>query len=421
MKTSEAALTSTTLHEDQLRTLITAFRLVSVSLDLEENLQGILKAAKKLINYDAAGIFVVDPVTKTLRGHELVGHQMDITLTENCCSAKGIVGRVLETGAGVVVPDVSMDPDYIRVRAGTRSELAAPIVGSGDKTIGVINLESDQPHAYCAIDLELLQMFASMVAVAIEKVNLHKELLEKRRLEYELRVASQVMEMLMPSGPPQVKDFGICGRSIPSAAVGGDYFDFIEGTDGRWELVIADVSGKGIPAALIMASFRAYLHALITNDFSLRGVFHRLNRLLMKTTETRHFVTAFFARFDPEERRIFYVNAGHNPPLLIRPGEPTQLLSRGGVPLGIFDSATYSEDIVYFKPGDTLVMYTDGITDATNADGKIFGLQGLEDLVRQHWEESASQLCHRIVEEIQEFSAPDGLTDDLTIVVVRAM
>ncbi|MBI3949433.1 MAG: SpoIIE family protein phosphatase [Acidobacteria bacterium] len=421
MKTSEAVLAQTTLHEDQLRTLIAAFRLVSVSLDQKEILGGILRAAKKLISYDAAGIFVFDPVTRTLRGHELIGYESGIIRAEMCCSQKGgIIGRVLETGAGVVVRDVSTDPDYIRAREETQSELAAPIIGSGDVTIGVINLESDLPHAYTEIDLQLLQMFAGMVAVAIEKANLHRELVEKRRLEYELRVASQLMGMLMPTCPPEVKNFSICGRSVPSAAVGGDYFDFIDVGDGRWGLVIADVSGKGIPAALIMASFRAYLQALVSNDFSLRGVFYRLNRLLMKTTEARHFVTAFFARFDPEERRIFYVNAGHNPPLLIRPGEPPQVLSRGGIPLGIFDSVAYTEDVAYFHQGDILVMYTDGITESTDAAGRVFGLQQLVSLVRTHAEESAGEICQKIVQEVQHFSAPDGPADDLTIVVVRA-
>lgn len=420
MNASEVVLTPPALHEEQLRTLIKAFRLVSVSLDLNETLAGILKAVKKLIDYDAAGIFVFHSETKTLRGYEVTGYERELELTQVCCVGRGVIGRVIETGVGVVVPDVRLDPDYLCARQTTQSELAAPIIGSGNHTIGVINLESDRLHAYDESDLQLLTMFASMVAVAIEKAELHKELVEKRRLEYELRVASQVMETLMPTCPPEVENFHICGRSLPSAAVGGDYFDFIDVGDGRWGLVIADVSGKGIPAALLVASFRAYLRALMTSDFSLRGVFARLNRLLLNPTGGGHFVTAFFAKFDPQERRIFYVNAGHNPPLLIRSGQPTQLLSRGGIPLGILESASYSEDIAYFTPGDTLVLYTDGLTEATNADGQHFGLQRLESLVRSRWDEPASELCQQIIDQVREFSAPDGPADDLTIVIVRA-
>lgn len=418
---TEAVMTETTLREDQLRALITAFRLVSVSLDQTEVLRGILKAAKKLIDYDAAAIFVFDPATKTLRGQESIGYEIDMSDPTICCSEKGIIGRVMETGVGEVVPDVSIDPDYIRARPSTQSELAAPIMGSGDRTIGVINLESDRLHAYEQLDLQLLKMFASMVAVAIEKTELHRELMEKRRLEYELTVASQLVEMLMPHRPPEVRNFDICGRSIPSAAVGGDYFDFIDAGDGRWGLVIADVSGKGIPAALMMATFRAYLHAMISNDFSLRGVFSRLNRLMLKTTEGRHFVTAFFARFDPEERRCFYINAGHNPPLLVRAGETVKPLPRSGLPLGLFDDVFHSEDLLTFQPGDMLVLYTDGVTDATNLHGQMFGLARLISLVSQQSDTEAPRLCERIIEDVKAFSAPESLSDDLTVVVIRAV
>lgn len=419
--TSNTPTSEATVNAEQLRTLIKAFRLVSVSLDLRETLRGILRAVKKLITYDAAGIYVFDPLTKSLRGYEVIGYETDITQTEPFYAGKGIIGRVLETGKGVVVQDVTTDPYYIRAREETQSELAAPIVGSGDRIIGVINLESDLPRAYTETDLQLLKMFASMVAVAIEKAHLHKQLVETRRLEYELQVASQVMEKLMPDHPPQIDNFSICGRSVASEAVGGDYFDFIDVGDGRWGIVIADVAGKGIPAALIMASFRAYLHALLGNDFSLRGVFARLNRLLLKGEEGRHFVTAFFAELDSVERRVFYVNAGHNPPLFIRPDEPAQLLSRGGIPLGIFESTTYSEDIVYFRPGDTLILYTDGVTEATNDRGELFGLKRLENLARQHRGASAQELCHLIVDEVKAFADPERRSDDFTIVVVRAL
>jgi sigma-B regulation protein RsbU (phosphoserine phosphatase) len=343
----------------------------------------------------------------------------------------------------VVVSDVSRDPDYIRAREETQSELAAPLLGSGGKAIGVINLESDLPNAYDQVDMQLLEMFAGMVAIAIEKAELHKELLEKRRLESELQVAAQVMQKLMPASPPNIKNFAVCGRSVASAAVGGDYYDFIDLGGGRFGLVIADVSGKGVPAALIMASFRAYLQALLRNDFSLRAVFARLNRLLIKGTQDRHFVTTFYAELDPEERRIFYVNAGHNPPLFIRPYGSAIQLTTGGIPLGLLEPAAYSEDIAYFNRGDVLVLYTDGVTEAQSVDGQWFGLQRLEQLVRQHIDLPAHELCSIILEEVRKHSegrpqtTDDGpqttdhgpspivhrpsSKDDMTIVVVKSV
>jgi len=158
METENAVLTEAVVHEDQLRTLINAFRLVSVSLDLKETLHGILMAVQKLIPYDAAGVFVFDPGSVSLRGFEVIGYQTELTQTASVCCGKGIIGHVLETGKGVVVSDVSRDPHYIRAREQTQSELAAPLIGSGGRAIGVINLESNLPHAYDHADLQLLEM-----------------------------------------------------------------------------------------------------------------------------------------------------------------------------------------------------------------------------------------------------------------------
>jgi sigma-B regulation protein RsbU (phosphoserine phosphatase) len=421
MEERDQKAVSSPLAEERWHTLIHTFRLVSISLDLSEILRGILHAVKQLIPYDAAGVFIFDPATGLLHGYETVGYPESFAQAGplHCC--EGIVGHVLHTSRGRVVPDVTVDPHYIRARAETRSELAAPLIGSGGKTIGVINLESDRPNAYSEADLELLTLFASVVAIAIEKAHLHQEMLEKRRLESELRIARQVMEALMPSRAPAVAHFEIFGRMIPSAEVGGDYYDFIDVADGRLGVVIADVSGKGVPAALIMATFRASLHALLGNDFALRAVFSRLNRLLLEITRDRHFVTAFYGELDAEGRRMFYLNAGHNPPLLIRDGEPVKLLSTGGIPLGILKTATFSEDIVYFLPGDSLILYTDGITEAENAEGEPYGVHRLEQVVRRNLRRSAAELCEAIIEDVRQHAEADARSDDLTVVVVRAV
>jgi serine phosphatase RsbU (regulator of sigma subunit) len=407
--------------EDKLRALIHTFRLVSVSFDLGETLRGILGAVRTMIPYDAAGIFVFDPVTKLLHGYEVIGYDRALFEAEPLGYGRGIVGYVMQTGKGVVVPDVSRNPHYLCVRDRTRSELAAPLIGSGGAMIGVINLESDTSDAYSPGDLELLSMFASLAAIAIEKANLHTQLIEKRRLESELRIARQVMEALMPAGPPTVKNFQIAGTMIPSAEVGGDYYDFIDVADGRTGIVIADVSGKGIPAALIMATFRAYLHALLGNDFALRSVFHRLNELLLRSLEERHFVTAFYGELDREGRRMFYLNAGHNPPLFVRPGEPVRLLTTGGIPLGVLKRARYSEDIVYFSPGDVLILYTDGVTEAENAMGEPYGLHRLETLVRENLSQDADALCTTIMDDVRRHEADGKRSDDVTLIVIRAL
>ncbi len=420
MEATSEIITNEHIQEDKLRTLVNAFRLVSVSLDLTETLHQILTAARELIRYDAGGIYVFDPPTGSLKGYEVIGYSHELTETEACQSGKGIIGHVLETGKGVVVPDVNQDPLYVRARYQTASELAAPLTGTGGKVIGVINLESDEPNSYSAEDLELLDLFASLATTVVEKANLYKGLVEKRRLENELRIAGQVMDALLPTEPTGVKNFDVAGRSISSTEVGGDYYDFVRVADGRLGLVVADVSGKGIPAALMMASFRAYVHALLGNEFSLRAVFKRLNSLIERSTEDRHFVTAFYGELDDEGRRMFYVNAGHNPPLHLRDGQSVRLLSTGGIPLGMRPEATYSEDIAYFTQGDVLVLYTDGVTEAENDAGEPYGLERVERVVRSRIHASANEICEAVVEDTRAYLADYQRADDLTVVVVKA-
>lgn len=420
MAVKDQIVTSSPAREDKLRTLIDAFRLVSVSLDLTETLHYILTALRVLIRYDAAGIYIFDPAKRTLKGYELVGYEPGVTETETRCVGKGIIGQVLESGEAFIVSDVDSDPNYLRARESTRSELAAPLLGTGGRVIGVINLESDTRDHYAAEDLELLTLFASLATISVEKANLHRELLEKRRLESELRLAGQVMDALLPTAPADVRNFEIAGRTVSSTEVGGDYYDFIRVADGRLGVVIADVSGKGIPAALIMASFRAYTHALLGNDFSLRAVFKRLNHLLAESTEERHFVTAFYGELDDEGRRMFYLNAGHNPPLLLRREEPARWLSTGGIPLGVQPGAGFSEDIIQLTRGDVLALYTDGVTEAENDAGEPYGLERLERLVRHNLAATAQGICAAIVEDAKCYLGSHQRSDDMTVVVIKA-
>lgn len=420
MQATEQLPTTPSTRANRLRTLVDAFRLVTVSLDLTETLHYILKAVRVLIQYDAAGIYVFDESVRFLRGYELIGYSPGIQETHASCVDRGIVYQVLESGEGLIVADVHTNPVYFKARESTLSEMAAPLTGTGGKVIGVINLESDLPDSYSPEDLELLRLFSNLATISIEKANLHKELVEKRRWESELQIAGRVMDALLPSQPDGIRNFDVAGRSVSSTEVGGDYYDYLHVADGRLGVIIADVSGKGIPAALIMASFRAYTHALLGNDFALRTVFKRLNQLLFDSIEARNFVTAFYGEVDDEGRRMFYLNAGHNPPLLISSGKPAKFLSTGGIPLGIQRDAGYSEDIAYFERGDVLVMYTDGVTEAESDDGQAYGLERLERIVRERLDQDVQVICDAIVDDTKSYLGQDQRADDVTVVVIKA-
>lgn len=408
--------------EAKFRSLIAALHKISVSLDLDTVLDVIVKSIKDLIEFDAAVIAVVDPHTKRIRTVRQLGYPVSADHNFLLEPGQGIIGSVIAAGAGRIVEDVTNDPNYVRGRAETRSEIAAPITTNEGEIIGVINLESDRVQGFTRGDLEIATMFAGIVAIAIEMSLMHRELMEKRRIEDELHLARQVVEDLLPRSIPLVKGFDVYGMNISVETVGGDYFDFMEVFDDRLGLLIADVSGKGLPAALIMASFRAYMHATIINEFAARVVMSRVNRLLYDSIAGNKFISAFYGLIDPDTKRMIYINAGHNPPLLIRADGSHQSLGDGGFALGIFRDSRYSEQIVDFKAGDILVLYTDGVSEAKNYHGEEFGVAGMEAVVRANADKRAYQICEGVVEAVKAHAgAAGGLEDDLTISVVKAL
>ena len=247
--------------------------------------------------------------------------------------------------------DVRNDPRYRNARDETRSEMVAPIK-IGSEVIGAFNLESDEPDAYEVEDMELLMAFAAQAAVAIERTRLHEEVLEKRRLEEEVTIGQRIQRSFLPSRNPEVRNFDIAGANYSSDRVGGDYYDFIRIADEHLGIVVGDVSGKGIAAALIMAAFRASLIAEIRNNYAMRTTMSKVNRLLWESVEPDRFVTALFGVLDVSARRFTYVNAGHNPAVLYRAATGLfDTLEPTGPLLGTFETATYKERIAEIRPG----------------------------------------------------------------------
>jgi sigma-B regulation protein RsbU (phosphoserine phosphatase) len=211
------------------------------------------------------------------------------------------------------------------------------------RTIGVFNLESEALDAYHEGHLEMVSAFAAQAALTIERARLTRELLERRRLEKELTIAREIQLSFLPKSAPEIAGFEVAGTMRPHDEVGGDYFDFIPISETRLGLAIADVSGKGIPAALIMAGFRMCLLAEIRNEFAIRAVMRKVNSLLYESTARDKFVTAFYGVLDYRNRVLIFSNAGHNPPILMREGGRIDYLTDGGVALGVLPDAQYEE------------------------------------------------------------------------------
>jgi phosphoserine phosphatase RsbU/P len=408
------------VNEKTIETLVDAVRKVSGSLDLDEVLETIFNSLKELIDYSAAVICVIDARSHVVFEQKTRGYPPQSIGEDFLASGSGIIGWVIKNASGQIVNDVKNDTRYVKARAETRSEMAAPIIRYDGQVIGVINLEADWVDGYDERDLELLTMFASLAASAIDHTLLHRQVIRQRRAESEIELARKVVEGLLPRSFPIIEGFDIYGTTIPVREVGGDYLDLIASISDRLGVLVADVSGKGLAAALIMVTFRAYIHATVINELAMRVVMARVNRLIHEATDGDRFITTFYGLIDPENRRLLYINAGHNPPLLLRADGSNRLLEHGGLPLGIFEDSKYSESVVEFKSGDILVLYTDGVIEASNARDEQFGILRLQQIVRDASERRAYEIVQMITAAVSEHSFDmDGPDDDLTVLVIK--
>ena len=411
--------------ELRYRLLLELSQRISRTLDLQAVLDDLLCVLRSTVAYDAAGVFVLNRAVPLIRrtdpnliaGMVQVGFDDPPVDDPMLRSGKGIVGHVIHAGETVNVPDVSRDPRYVAGRGSTRSELAVPIVSEAG-TIGCLNVESDQPAFFTAADAELVEFFASAAALSIVKALLHRQVLDNQRLEDQLRVAREVQSGLLPRAPPDRPGYDIAAVNLPTHAIGGDYYDYVPLSEGRLGLVVADVSGKGIPAALIMASFRAALRTQMKRHARLTAVAARLNDAVLEFHDAARYVTAVCAVLE-DGGRVRYVNCGHNPPLLLRAGSGRETLRHGGAALGLFPGGRFREGSVRLGPGDSLVLYTDGVVEPTDARDVEFGTDGLEAAVRGKAALPAAEALRAVIEATRAFSGRDGYDDDFTLVVVK--
>src|SRR5499426_1044464 len=338
---------------DKLRMLLDITKKISRSLDLQEVLNLVMDTLDSLIPYDAAGIFVLqclDPEQVpegeepcTFKAEAVRGYDIDELSDLHLKLGEGFIGSVAVSGTPIISHDVRTDPVYINARDRTRSEMVAPII-SNDAVIGVFDLESDDLNAYSDDDLEVLMLLASQVAIIIEKVMLHEQLIEKKRLETQLEVARQVQLELLPANDPELENFDISAYNFPTEEVSGDYYDWVRIYDDQIGIVIADVAGKGVPAAILMAFLRASLRAASHIGYATHISMAKVNYLLWESIERNQFVTAIYGILDASNRTLSYSNGGHNPPLLLKANGDVRFIEKGEQPLGMFPDTRYHEN-----------------------------------------------------------------------------
>jgi sigma-B regulation protein RsbU (phosphoserine phosphatase) len=275
---------------------------------------------------------------------------------------------------------------------------------------------------YSVRDLEFLYSLGNLAIISLENARLFKEAIEKQRLEDELLIAREIQKGLLPSRLPEIPNFEIAATNISSKQVGGDYYDAISLGNSRYVIAIGDVSGKGTPASLLMANIQASIRALVPFDISMSELTKRVNDLMYENTSSDRFVTFFWGLLDAEKKGLTCVNAGHNHPYLVRSDGRMERLEKGGMILGIMSTLIpYEEETVYFNPGDSLVLFTDGVSEAMNKSAEEYGEPRLEDVLQNTRGRSAQEILDAIHQDVKKHTGDFPQSDDITLLVLRAL
>ena len=300
--------------------------------------------------------------------------------------------------------------------------LVVPIQHEG-RRLGVLAVADKETRDgavadFTASDARLLMLFASQAATAVETARLHREALEKERLERELELAAAIQREILPRDIPQFPGVAIAAKSLSTRQVGGDYFDFFPLSGERFAFVVADVSGKGVPAALLVSTLASAIHLQIEDARTPSELILRVHRHLYRFSRARKFSTLFFGLIELANGRLTYVSAGHNPALLVRTSGRVELLEATGRPVGMFWESTWSETTVQLAKGDRLCVYTDGLTEAQNVVGEEFGVARLKEILSAAGNDTVGATSNRILDAVVAFAGAAPQYDDQTLVLL---
>jgi sigma-B regulation protein RsbU (phosphoserine phosphatase) len=375
-------------------------------------------------------------VTTTLMGHLMVSRCALYRLSEGALvltGARGLGGEELARP----VPEEEARPVLEALKAplavsdlpggAVRERLAAagmsllvPLT-AGSRALGFLAVGARVSGVpFTEEDREFAQTLARQAVAALESVRLHRLSVEQQRRDREMQIAREIQQSLFPVCCPTVPGFEVFAQSLPCHEVGGDHYDFIPLPGGRLAVAIADVSGKGTPASILMASVHASLRAL-AGTAPPAGLMERINRFLFENTQANRYATVFYGELDPASRRLSYVNGGHIPPYLVGPRGREDRLSAGGPALGVIMDAVYEESSVALEEGDLVAMVTDGVTEAASPEDREFGDEGVIEVLRRGHGAGAEAALRSLVEAVHAWTGPVGCADDLTALVLRAL
>ncbi len=388
----------------------------------------LVEEVRRLLRADAVSILLPDPATGRIVFRAASGWRHDPVAARHSVSfdEHSGPGRVILTGEPLVMTDAVEDPQGIFIpdwmaAEEFRGHYVIPLVADG-RPIGAMAVDTRRPAPPNDDDIRLLQLMATQGALALETARLQEEALRQERLAEQLEVARQIQQSLLPDDAPEVPGWDFAAAYRPAQTVGGDFYDYfyLPGPPLRMGVVIADVADKGVPAALYMALSRTVIRTSALGGRRPAAVLTKANTIIREDSKSDMFLTACYATFDLGSGRMVLANGGHNRPLLWRANDGTgaEIRTRGIV-LGAFEEITLEERETVLDLGDALLLYSDGVTDASNSQGKMFGEERLHAVLTQHAERGAHGLIEAILDAITEFTGGAAQYDDMTLVAIR--
>ena len=422
---ADIALSNSTRRDAvvELSTIVEATKRLNSTLDLGELINIILQLATRQTGADRGTVFLYDRERDEM--WSLVGlglEQQEIRLS----ATKGIAGWVAHHGEIINLKDAYQDSRFepeVDRRLGyrTRTLLCLPIRNKDGETVGVLQLLNKQGGPFTNRDEGFLEALSDHVALALENAQLHRERLAKQRMERDLALARSIQTGLLPEHPPQIPGFDVAVSHRPSLMVGGDYYDFIPLGPDTMLTVVADVEGKGVSSAMIMANLQATLHALLAHLHSLERLAASLNDMILNDTRGQKYLTMFLGLLDQRHSVLHYVNAGHVPPAVIRTDGAIEYLREGGMVVGLFPGQAYERGYTRLKPGDIFVACTDGITEAMDVQSNEYGVQQLTAAVHRERQAPAERMVKAILADVDRFSKGGPHDDDRVILILKVL
>jgi sigma-B regulation protein RsbU (phosphoserine phosphatase) len=395
---------------------------ISAAWSLEDIMELIVRKCIKHFKAEQGSVMLHDPeeeqddfhtmIRRTDSGDNVLPYRLGMQLR----------GWMLKYQKPLLINDLRADPRFKMVLdkdEPIRSVLSAPLLYKG-RMLGSLNVFNKRSRGgFTDADMRLLAIIGTESAQVIENARLYEEEQALSLIQKEMKLAYEIQTGLLPKNSPDLAGYDIWGTSIPAQTVGGDYYDFVRMDDDRVGICLGDVSGKGMPAALLMANVHAALRGQIFQGLGPGDCLRRSNEQLVPSMDAGRFVTLFYAVLDGRTGEICYANAGHNHPFLFRATGEVTRLGTGGVALGCLEKTDYAECRASLAPGDILLLFSDGITEAVDGEHRLFGEERLAEVVFQNRETGAETLIGKIVEAVRRHSGESTQMDDMTAVVVR--